>query len=257
MRAAEQGARIVVFPEMMLTGYPVEDLALRKSFVDASIGAMHRLAHDLATEGLDGVAVVIGYLDRRAGAAAARRRAGRRTARCGRRPARRLGRDHLGQASPAELRRVRRVPLLPARQYAAGVPADHPRRRAGRRRGRDLRGPVAGRRSGRRDPAGRGEPARRAERLALRAQQGRRPAGAVPAPGARGRDRARLRQHGRRSGRARLRRRLDHRGPGRRSCWPAARSSRRRWSSPTWTWPPPIPACPPGGSVPTRPTARR
>jgi NAD+ synthase (glutamine-hydrolysing) len=67
MRAAEQGARIVVFPEMVLTGYPVEDLALRKSFVDASIGAMHRLARDLAAEGLDGVAVVIGYLDRRAG----------------------------------------------------------------------------------------------------------------------------------------------------------------------------------------------
>jgi NAD+ synthase (glutamine-hydrolysing) len=67
MRAAEQGARIVVFPEMVLTGYPVEDLALRKSFVEASIGAMHRLARDLETEGLDGVAVVIGYLDRRAG----------------------------------------------------------------------------------------------------------------------------------------------------------------------------------------------
>jgi NAD+ synthase (glutamine-hydrolysing) len=67
MRAAEQGARIVVFPEMMLTGYPVEDLALRKSFVDASIGALPRLARDLAAEGLDGVAVVVGYLDRRPG----------------------------------------------------------------------------------------------------------------------------------------------------------------------------------------------
>jgi NAD+ synthase (glutamine-hydrolysing) len=67
MRAAEQGARIVVFPEMMLTGYPVEDLALRKSFVDASIASLHRLAADLAAEGLDGVAVVVGYLDRRSG----------------------------------------------------------------------------------------------------------------------------------------------------------------------------------------------
>jgi NAD+ synthase (glutamine-hydrolysing) len=67
MRAAEQGARIVVFPEMVLTGYPVEDLALRKSFVDASIAALHQLAADLAAEGLDGVAVVIGYLDRRNG----------------------------------------------------------------------------------------------------------------------------------------------------------------------------------------------
>ena len=65
MRAAEQGARIVVFPEMVLTGYPVEDLALRKSFVDASIEAVHQLAASLAAEGLDGVAVVVGYLDRR------------------------------------------------------------------------------------------------------------------------------------------------------------------------------------------------
>jgi NAD+ synthase (glutamine-hydrolysing) len=69
MRAAEQGARIVVFPEMALTGYPVEDLALRRSFVEASIAALHGLAADLAAEGLDGVAVVVGYLDRRAGAA--------------------------------------------------------------------------------------------------------------------------------------------------------------------------------------------
>jgi NAD+ synthase (glutamine-hydrolysing) len=67
MRAAEQGARIVVFPEMVLTGYPVEDLALRKSFVDASIASLHGLARDLAAEGLDGVAVVVGYLDRRSG----------------------------------------------------------------------------------------------------------------------------------------------------------------------------------------------
>ncbi len=67
MRAAEQGARIVVFPEMMLTGYPVEDLALRRSFVDASIATVRSLAAELAAEGLDGVAVVVGYLDRRPG----------------------------------------------------------------------------------------------------------------------------------------------------------------------------------------------
>jgi len=67
MRAAEQGARVVVFPEMMLTGYPVEDLALRKSFVDASIAGLRQLAGELAAEGLDGIAVVTGYLDRRSG----------------------------------------------------------------------------------------------------------------------------------------------------------------------------------------------
>ncbi|HLK02601.1 MAG TPA: NAD+ synthase [Streptosporangiaceae bacterium] len=68
-KAAAQGARIVVFPEMALTGYPVEDLALRKSFVDASISALHDVAARLDAEGLGGIAVVAGYLDRRTGLA--------------------------------------------------------------------------------------------------------------------------------------------------------------------------------------------
>src|SRR5580700_6236913 len=66
-RAAAQGARVVVFPEMMLTGYPVEDLALRASFVTASVNALHELAGQLAADGLGDLAVVVGYLDRRAG----------------------------------------------------------------------------------------------------------------------------------------------------------------------------------------------
>jgi NAD+ synthase (glutamine-hydrolysing) len=65
-RAAGQGARVVVFPEMMLTGYPVEDLALRASFVEASIAALNGVAARLDAEGLGGIAVVAGYLDRRA-----------------------------------------------------------------------------------------------------------------------------------------------------------------------------------------------
>src|SRR6266700_302742 len=64
-RAAARGARVVVFPEMMLTGYPVEDLALRASFVEASISALHAVAARLAAEGVGGIAVVTGYLDRR------------------------------------------------------------------------------------------------------------------------------------------------------------------------------------------------
>ena len=64
-RAAARGARVVVFPEMMLTGYPVEDLALRASFVEASIRTLHAVAARLAAEGLGGIAVVTGYLDRR------------------------------------------------------------------------------------------------------------------------------------------------------------------------------------------------
>jgi NAD+ synthase (glutamine-hydrolysing) len=65
-RAARSGARVVVFPEMMLTGYPVEDLALRASFVMASIKTLHEVAARLGAEGLGEIAVVAGYLDRRA-----------------------------------------------------------------------------------------------------------------------------------------------------------------------------------------------
>jgi len=64
-RAAGHGSRVVVFPEMVLTGYPVEDLALRASFVEASIAALHGVAARLGAEGLGGIAVVAGYLDRR------------------------------------------------------------------------------------------------------------------------------------------------------------------------------------------------
>ncbi len=62
-RAAEQGAHLVAFPEMALTGYPVEDLALRRSFVDASRQAVETLASTLASEGLGDLAVVVGFLD--------------------------------------------------------------------------------------------------------------------------------------------------------------------------------------------------
>ena len=68
-RAAARGARVVVFPEMALTGYPVEDLALRASFVEASIATLRDIADRLNVEGLGGVAVVTGYLDRKAGVA--------------------------------------------------------------------------------------------------------------------------------------------------------------------------------------------
>ena len=61
--AADRGAHLVAFPEMALTGYPVEDLALRRSFQDASRRALGDLAVRLAGAGLGDVAVVVGYLD--------------------------------------------------------------------------------------------------------------------------------------------------------------------------------------------------
>ncbi|MFG3363616.1 NAD+ synthase [Streptomyces sp. NPDC090032] len=62
--AAEQGAHLVAFPEMILTGYPVEDLALRESFVEASRQALTALAERLAAEGHGDLPVIVGYLDR-------------------------------------------------------------------------------------------------------------------------------------------------------------------------------------------------
>ncbi len=68
--AAEQGAHLVAFPEMALTGYPVEDLALRSSFVEASRQALRALAVRLDAEGFGELPVVVGYLDRSEHAAA-------------------------------------------------------------------------------------------------------------------------------------------------------------------------------------------
>ncbi|NYI94989.1 NAD+ synthase (glutamine-hydrolyzing) [Streptomonospora nanhaiensis] len=66
-RAAEAGAHLAVFPELVVTGYPVEDLALRNSFVSASIKATHALAAALAEEGLGELPVAVGFLSRRTG----------------------------------------------------------------------------------------------------------------------------------------------------------------------------------------------
>jgi len=61
-RASAAGAHVVAFPELVLTGYPVEDLALRSSFVDASRAAVERLAVDLDDAGHGDLVVVVGYV---------------------------------------------------------------------------------------------------------------------------------------------------------------------------------------------------
>ena len=57
--AHKAGAHIAIFPEMVLTGYPVEDLALRPSFQAASKAAIAQLAKELAPE----IVSIVGYLD--------------------------------------------------------------------------------------------------------------------------------------------------------------------------------------------------
>jgi NAD+ synthase (glutamine-hydrolysing) len=66
--AARNGCQLVVFPEMTLTGYPPEDLVLRRSFGVASRTTLAELAAGLAEAGLADIAVIVGYLDHSDGA---------------------------------------------------------------------------------------------------------------------------------------------------------------------------------------------
>src|SRR5919198_6264636 len=43
-RARDEGAALVVFPELALTGYPPEDLLLKTHFLDAAAAALQELA---------------------------------------------------------------------------------------------------------------------------------------------------------------------------------------------------------------------
>ncbi len=61
--ALAAGARLLVFPEMVLTGYPVEDLALRPSFQDAARRTLVELAASLAADGAGEISCLVGYLD--------------------------------------------------------------------------------------------------------------------------------------------------------------------------------------------------
>jgi NAD+ synthase (glutamine-hydrolysing) len=63
-RAVAGGAHLVAFPEMALAGYPVEDLALRKSFAAANRAQVDALARELQTAGCGDALVVVGHLDR-------------------------------------------------------------------------------------------------------------------------------------------------------------------------------------------------
>ncbi|HVE98789.1 MAG TPA: NAD+ synthase [Mycobacteriales bacterium] len=58
-RAAEARADVVVLPEMVLTGYPIEDLVFRQGILDDNLAALD----EVATSSGD-MAVVLGYLDR-------------------------------------------------------------------------------------------------------------------------------------------------------------------------------------------------
>jgi NAD+ synthase (glutamine-hydrolysing) len=58
--ASGQGADLICFPELAITGYPPEDLVFRPAFVDGNLEAVGELAHRTA----GGCAVLVGFVDR-------------------------------------------------------------------------------------------------------------------------------------------------------------------------------------------------
>jgi NAD+ synthase (glutamine-hydrolysing) len=61
--ATAAGAHLLATGEQALTGYPVEDLALRHSFVEASRERLVKLAAELAEDGNGALPIAVGYLD--------------------------------------------------------------------------------------------------------------------------------------------------------------------------------------------------
>ncbi len=62
-RAHEQGADLVAFGEMALSGYPIEDLAVRPSFLAASRDHLTAFARRLDEEGWGDLPVIVGFPD--------------------------------------------------------------------------------------------------------------------------------------------------------------------------------------------------
>lgn len=60
-QAQDQGSKLVLFPELALTGYPIEDLALSKDFLKESEQALYSLAQELSKRGQGNMRVVVGH----------------------------------------------------------------------------------------------------------------------------------------------------------------------------------------------------
>jgi NAD+ synthase (glutamine-hydrolysing) len=59
--AREQGADVVVFPELAVTGYPPEDLLLKRSFVEDNVAALAKIARETK-----GITAIVGFVDNNA-----------------------------------------------------------------------------------------------------------------------------------------------------------------------------------------------
>ena len=60
-QAQDLGSHVVLFPELALTGYPIEDLALSRDFLNDSGKALETLAQELSKRGQGNIRVVVGH----------------------------------------------------------------------------------------------------------------------------------------------------------------------------------------------------
>src|SRR3989304_7816583 len=58
-RARDLGCDLVAFPELAVTGYPPEDLLLRRSFIVDNLAALQRIVEGAP----QGIALVAGFVD--------------------------------------------------------------------------------------------------------------------------------------------------------------------------------------------------
>mgnify|MGYP000182737339 CR=1 FL=1 len=58
-KGKNEGAKLVVFPELVMTGYPPKDLLQKKSFVQKNISAIYKLA-----EKSEGITAVVGFVNK-------------------------------------------------------------------------------------------------------------------------------------------------------------------------------------------------
>jgi NAD+ synthase (glutamine-hydrolysing) len=58
-RARDQGAELVIFPELCIPGYPAEDLYLKRHFLAANVAAVERLAAGL----VPGITAMVGFAE--------------------------------------------------------------------------------------------------------------------------------------------------------------------------------------------------
>lgn len=57
--AQGMGVELLAFPELVLTGYPLEDLLLKPSFVEANLEALEEVIHQTS-----GITAIVGFVDR-------------------------------------------------------------------------------------------------------------------------------------------------------------------------------------------------